>query len=270
MLEFLKARAIRGVEVVQGGAYLRTIQLRGRRGVIDVRHDSAQPALSLRIDFPDSRALLQIVDRTRSMFDLAADPSEVGARLSQNRTLAELVRARPGLRIPGSWDGFEIAVRTLLARNRSHDETNRLLGDVALRLGSPCERGAGAPGRVFPTASVLCKARLDEFTGASAREAASVRALALATVSGKIAFDGSVSPGRLTQRLLQIVGFSRQECEYAIMRALGEPDALPADPGALLAAAEAAAMEQTLENVRPWRAYAALYLLLSRGDAQAF
>jgi AraC family transcriptional regulator of adaptative response / DNA-3-methyladenine glycosylase II len=114
MLSFLASRAIPGVEMISGDSYRRTIAIGAHSGVISVA-----PADNNRVDvvikFPDIAALPQIIARVRRVFDLAADPDRIGAHLSLDPTLAPLVAQRPGLRVPGAWDGFELAVRAILA-----------------------------------------------------------------------------------------------------------------------------------------------------------
>jgi AraC family transcriptional regulator, regulatory protein of adaptative response / DNA-3-methyladenine glycosylase II len=113
MLDFLRARSIPGVEVVDGGRYLRTVEMDGSTGSVEVSHLPQQQSLSVTIRFPHVRAFPAIVARVRRVFDLGADIQTIDAHLSRDPLLAPLVARRPGLRAPGGWDGFELAVRAI-------------------------------------------------------------------------------------------------------------------------------------------------------------
>src|ERR1700738_5276846 len=112
MIDFLGARAIRGIEAVDGRrCYRRSIALDGAQGVISVEPDDREPALLVSIRFPQVSALAGILRRVRRIFDLSADPLAIRDDLGRDPLLAPLVAERPGLRVPGAWDGFEVAVR---------------------------------------------------------------------------------------------------------------------------------------------------------------
>ena len=115
MLAFLAARAIPGVERVPANAYARTIAIGGDCGVISVT-PAAKNRVDVTVRFPDMAALPQIIARVRRVFDLAADPDTIGAHLALDPALAPLVAARPGLRVPGAWDGFELAMRAVFGQ----------------------------------------------------------------------------------------------------------------------------------------------------------
>ena len=114
MLVFLRARAVPGVEIVDGGRYLRTVEVDGAMGSIEVTHLPDRQSLGVSIRFPDVRLLPAIVARVRRQFDLGADIETIDGHLSGDPVLAPLVAQRPGLRAPGGWDGFEIAVKGCL------------------------------------------------------------------------------------------------------------------------------------------------------------
>jgi AraC family transcriptional regulator of adaptative response / DNA-3-methyladenine glycosylase II len=151
VIAFFMARAIRGVEQVQSDRYRRTIALGGAHGTIDVRPVAGKHALAVTICFPDVKALPTIIARVKRMFDVGADVSAIDTHLATDGRLAPLVAARPGLRVPGAWDGFELAVRAVLGQQIT----------VAC---ARCARGIGRPyprlsrcraarcGRSFPAA----------------------------------------------------------------------------------------------------------------------
>jgi AraC family transcriptional regulator of adaptative response / DNA-3-methyladenine glycosylase II len=119
MIAFLEARTIAGVEIVEDGRYLRTIEVDGAMGSITVAHLPKQQSLEVAILFPKVKALPAIVARVRRLFDLGANIHTIDQHLSADPALASLVRQRPGLRAPGGWDGFEIAIRAVLGQQIS-------------------------------------------------------------------------------------------------------------------------------------------------------
>ena len=144
MASFLKARAIPGVEVVSTDRYARTIEIEGVHGVVAVE-PAAGNALRVAIRFSRLPALPTIIARLRRVFDLAADPQAINAQLADDPILAPLVARRPGLRVPGAWDGFELAVRAVLGQQITVAAAVGLAGKLVARHGQPL-RGTGLEG----------------------------------------------------------------------------------------------------------------------------
>ena len=167
MLGFLATRAIPGVETVTEDCYKRNIEINGSVGGIEVR--MGDEALDLRIDFPDPKLLFLIVERVRRLFDLAADPAQIARQFANDPLLAKRVERRPGLRVPGAWDGFELGVRAILGQQISVKAASTLAGRIVRAYGD---------GRVFPSPEALANARLEECGIVSAR-AATIRALGI-------------------------------------------------------------------------------------------
>src|SRR5947207_3721 len=136
MLSFLRRRAIPGVELVAGDVYRRTIAIGDVCGVISVA-PTDKNRVDVSVRFPDMAALPQIIARVRRVFDLAADPDAIGAHLSLDPVLAPLVAARPGLRVPGAWDGFELAVRAIFGQQITVPAATQLLGKLVQAFGDP-------------------------------------------------------------------------------------------------------------------------------------
>jgi AraC family transcriptional regulator of adaptative response / DNA-3-methyladenine glycosylase II len=255
LLAFLAPRATPGVEAVDANSYRRTISLQGKRGTIEVRLGRA---LEVSIDFPDVRALILIVDRVRRMFDLRADPSEIHAQLTRDPLLAGF---KPGLRVPGAWDGFELAVRAILGQQVSVKGATTLAGRLVRAFGEPMDGGDGLT-HVFPTPEALAGADYSSIGLPSARIAA-IRQLASAVARGELAFSGAADSAGFIERFKKLPGIGEWTAQYVAMRALGEPDAFPAaDLGLLRAAGLTTAkhLEARAERWRPWRAYAAMHL----------
>src|SRR5258706_11786861 len=129
MLSFLAARAIPGVEFISENVYRRTIAIGEECGVISVA-PADKHRVNVSVRFPNMAALPQVIARVRRVFDLAADPDMIGEHLSLDPVLAPLVSARPGLRVPGAWDGFELAVRAIFGQQITVPAATRLLGKL--------------------------------------------------------------------------------------------------------------------------------------------
>lgn len=247
LIEFLGSRAIPGVERVAAGEYRRTISLHGASGSIAIRQVEGKSWLELEIQFPDPRALLLIVERVRRMFDLQADPAQVERQLALDATLAPLLRTYPGLRVPGCWDGFELAVRAILGQQVSVKGASTLAGRVARKFGEPV-----AEGFLFPGPATLAHADL-RLAGLTEKRAQAIAHLARAVLKGVIVLDGSLTTAELEEQMTGISGVGPWTAQYVAMR-LGEPDAFPASD--LYLRDHASSSDQW----RPWRAYAAMYI----------
>jgi len=261
MLDFLAPRATPGVEEVADGSYRRTISLHGKAGYFEVSLAEDSDALLLRISFADPQSLFFIVERVRAIFDLNADWGAIAQCLRGDPVLAARVDADPGIRVPGCWNGFELAVRTILGQQVTVKGATTLAGRIAANFGKPSNGPAGLT-HVFPTAEALAQAPLSNIGLTSAR-IETIRALARAVCSGKISFDQACDSEILLTRLREIPGIGQWTAQYVAMRALGEPDAFPSSDLGLLKALTLETpreLEQRAEAWRPWRAYAAMYL----------
>src|ERR1043166_451745 len=178
LLAFLARRAIPGVEFVDAGSYRRTISLNANSGSLSVSLAESSPALQVRVSFGEPRWLFMVVERLRRMFDLGADPSEISARLSVDPLLAPRVKTLPGLRVPGCWDGFELAVRAILGQQVSVVGASTLAGRLVRAFGEPVS-AAGPLTHLFPRAEVLAETDIASIGLPEAR-AESIRSLAAA------------------------------------------------------------------------------------------
>lgn len=251
ILDFLSARATPGVERVSDGAYHRTIELNGIAGEIEVRLGSN--ALDLWVRFPETRMLFLIVERVRRLFDLAAEPSEIERHLGRDPLLTERLRRRPGLRVPGAWDGFELAVRAILGQQISVKGASTLAGRIASAFGKPY-----GDAFLFPLPDALAEAPIEK-CGVTPARAQSIRALASSPLSREAI--GLAEPH--LARLEAIPGIGNWTSQYVAMRALGEPDAFPSADLVLLRAAgcrDTKELEARSGAWKPWRAYAAMHL----------
>ena len=269
MLGFLRARAITGVESVDGDTYCRTIGFDGQQGTVTVRPADGN-ALAATVRFPKLSALPQIIARLRRVFDLAADPDAIALQLVKDPTLAPLVAARPGLRVPGAWDGFELAVRAVLGQQITVPGAIRLAGALVARFGEPLREPDGALTHVFPAPAALVGA--DPASMGMPRS----RGVALLAVAAAVVADPQIfATGRgleeAVAQLRSLPGIGEWTAQYIAMRQLREPDAFPAaDIGLMRAMADSAGVRPSAtallaraETWRPWRAYAAQHLWAS-------
>ncbi len=263
---FLALRAIPGVEAVTASSYRRTVALGDAAGVVEIRPLPGESALAMRVWGGDAADLFGLVERARRVFDLGADPAPVDDHLARCPTLAPLVRARPGLRVPGAWDPFEVAVRAILGQQVSVPAARTMCGRLAGEFGRPTGVTDAALTRVFPTAEALADAGPSRFALPRAR-AETLHALARAVADRSLLLDASRGLDDAVERLCALPGIGPWTAHYVAMRALGEPDAFPAsDLGLRKAASVRGAtvsterLEATAEAWRPWRAYAAVHL----------
>jgi AraC family transcriptional regulator of adaptative response / DNA-3-methyladenine glycosylase II len=265
LLGFLVPRATPGVELVEGAAYRRTVALGGKFGVIDVRQAKGrQHHLELRVSFPDPVGLFHIAERVRRLFDLDADPSEICRHLRRDRLLAPLVKSSPGARVPGAWDGFELAVRAILGQQVSVRGATTLAGRVVREFGRSLVEPVGGLTHLFPIARRIARADLTRI-GMPGSRAAAITGLARAVVSGKVDFQAAPDEG--IRQLTGLKGIGDWTAQYVAMRAFRDPDGFPASDLALLRSlgdgSETIAVKKLLERAepwRPWRAYAAMHL----------
>jgi AraC family transcriptional regulator of adaptative response / DNA-3-methyladenine glycosylase II len=243
MIGFLAARAIPGVETSSLEEYRRTISLDGRTGFISVRPNFKKNYLELRIEFPEPAALFRIVERVRNIFDLRADPAEVDGHLGRDARLKPMVRERAGIRVPGCWDGFEIAVRAILGQQVSVKGATTMAGRLVSEFGG---------GNIFPDAEALVDADLTRI-GLTKQRAHSIRELASAVARQEVSFDASMGLETFEEKMTKLAGIGAWTAQYIAMR-IGEPDAFPAGDLYLKNFAKES------EAWRPWRAYAAMYI----------
>src|SRR5262249_25009084 len=209
-----------------------------------------------------------IIERLRRMFDLAADPTEIAARLTADPLLARRVEAMPGLRVPGCWDGFELAVRAILGQQISVAAASTLAGRLARTFGAPIT--ARPPLTcLFPAADVLADANV-ALIGLPKGRAETIRALARALIDKRISFSAVMNVEEFRSQLLALPGIMNWTAQYVAMRTLGDPDAFPASDLGLLRSAsliDKGELTRRAEAWRPWRAYAAIYLWQEMPDA---
>jgi AraC family transcriptional regulator, regulatory protein of adaptative response / DNA-3-methyladenine glycosylase II len=262
LLGFLAARAVPGVEEVAGGAYTRSLRLPRSTAVVRLQPQADHVRATLQVG--DLRDVGTAVERCRRLCDLDADPEAVHAVLGADPWLGSLVRARPGLRVPGHVDGPELAVRAVLGQQVSVAGARTLAARLAAEHGEPLRGSAGPVGRLFPSAELL--AGVDPATLPMPRSrAAALVELCRAVAEGTVRLDGSADRDEVRARLLRLPGIGPWTAGYVALRALGDPDVmLHGDAGVRRACRRlgmsTADLPASARAWRPWRSYALLYL----------
>jgi AraC family transcriptional regulator of adaptative response / DNA-3-methyladenine glycosylase II len=296
LLRFFAMRAVSGVEEVrEDGVYRRTLRLPRGCGIVELSappvRGREQPHVRCELALADLRDLSAAVRRCRRLLDLDADPATPAEHLARDPLLAPLVRAAPGLRVPGTVDGAELAVRAVLGQQVSVAAARTAAARLTRALGEPLPVPDGGLTHLFPTPSAIAAAdpallAQSRAVGPASRRA-SLQALARVLADEEIAIDPGSDREEVGARLLEVPGIGPWTERYIAMRGLGDPDAfMPSDIGVLRAlealgvfsmkdpAARARARAkrptpresaQRAERWRPWRAYALQHLWASLG-----
>jgi AraC family transcriptional regulator of adaptative response / DNA-3-methyladenine glycosylase II len=263
--QFLAARAIPGVECVVGDAYRRTVRIGGHRGWLGVAPVADHSLLAVDLSTSLAPVLPALLVRLRSLLDLDARPDVISSHLAQDPQLAESIRLRPGLRVPGAFDPFEIGLRAILGQQVSVRGASTLAGRFARHFGEPMETPIAGLTHLAPTAESLATADIATIAeqGIPKARAESLHRLALAVAGGEIDLEPGVDPQATMAKLRELPGIGPWTAQYLALRILRWPDAFPAGDLGLAKAMglkSARAMEQAAEGWRPWRAYAAMHL----------
>jgi AraC family transcriptional regulator of adaptative response / DNA-3-methyladenine glycosylase II len=247
-LDFLGTRAIAGVEVWDGRELTRTI--RAPHGPALVSLVPGGDRVLCRVRLTDLRDLVTVTSRVRRLLDLDADPETVDAHLSTDRVVARLVRKRPGLRVPGCVDGFEMAVRAIVGQQVSVAGARTVLGRIVAEFGEPVFDGW----RLFPSPAALAGSPALPVPKARAR---CVAAVAAAFASGALELDPGVDRDEAESALLALPGIGPWTAGYLRMRALGDPDVLLGTDLGVRRAAAATGVDLTdsRPGLAPWRSY---------------
>ncbi len=269
LLGFLATRAVPGIEAVDDAGYSRSLALPHGLAVLTLTPGPHGVTGTFRLD--DLRDLTAAVARTRRLLDLDADPVAVDRSLARDPVLRPLVRRRPGLRVPGHPDGFELLVRAVVGQQVSVAGARTVVARLVERAGKPLDAPAGAVTHVFPTAAAL--ATLDPTDLPMPRtRAATLRGVAAAVADGALTIDPGADREALRRRLVARPGIGPWTAEYVLMRAVGDPDAFLASDLGVRRALEAHGLDgrpraaaARAEAWRPWRAYANVHLWAAGG-----
>lgn len=259
LLGFLALRATPGVEAVSDNCYMRTVAIGAKRGWIKVEPSRSKNALRVELSHSLAPVLSQTLARVKRLFDLTCEPRQIEAHLG------ELAEAHPGLRVPGAFDGFEMAVRAILGQQVSVKAATTLAGRYAATFGGPLETPFEGLTVITPTVERVAGLEVQELTGLkiTGARAASIIALAQAVTAKRISLQPPGDVEGTVARLLELPGIGEWTAQYIAMRALSWPDAFPhTDLGLRKALHEnrPKAILEIAQPWRPWRAYAAMHL----------
>ncbi|HEY3833824.1 MAG TPA: AlkA N-terminal domain-containing protein [Acidimicrobiia bacterium] len=264
LLEFFGARIIAGLEAYDGTTYARTLRLPHGPGVVRLTAGDQHVDATFRLH--DVQDLAPAVARMRRLLDLDADPLAVAAVLRRDPAMRRAVRFDPGLRVPGSVDGVEMAVRAVVGQQVSIAGASTIVGRIVDRCGEPLPFDDPDLRVVFPDAADIAKADFDGIGMPGARVRA-VQTLAAAIACGDIALDGGSDRAATRAALLVLPGIGPWTADCLSMRALGDPDVFLAGDlgvrkGAALLGIDSAPKPLAAYAARwgPWRSYAVMHL----------
>lgn len=270
---FLKPRAIPGVEHVGRDIYSRSIAIGSSSGFFTVSCDKNNNFVRLEIHFPDHDQLPFIADIVKKIFDLSAPVNIIDGHLKNDGFLRRMVVQNPGIRVPGSFNAFELCIRAIIGQQISVKGATTLIGRIAASYGQKLDTPNPFELQyLFPAPGRLANA---DFQGIGLTKAriATIQDLSAAVLDGRVSFHASVAPAQLRKALLDIKGIGEWTAQYILMRTIKHPDAMPCSDLGLLKAVSSdgtPAPEKLLKEMsppwKPWRAYAAMHLWSSLAD----
>ena len=264
MLEFLRVRAIKTVELVNGDSYSRTVRLGKHTGWISITHTPMKRALQVEFSHSLTPVLPALLGRLRGLFDLTARPDLIAAQLKKDPLLKRSVKEHPGLRVPGAFDPFEMAVRAIIGQQITVKAATTITSRFAETFGSTVNTPFPELSRLTPLARDVAPSSVGDIAklGIVSARSASIIAMARAFNSGALTLESGADRENSIKRLLDLPGIGPWTAHYIAMRALRWPDALPIGDIALRnkLGVDAKQVDELAEHWRPWRSYAVIHL----------
>jgi len=267
ILAFLAARALKGIELVSESSYARTVQLGEAKGWIAVTQAKAKHALIVEFTHSLTPVLPALLRRVRALFDLNARPDLIAKHLSKDPRLTAAVKANPGIRVPGAFNGFEMGLRAILGQQVTVKAATTIACRFVEAFGEPIVTPFAELSRLTPLPSRVAAASVDDIArhGIIAARCRSIIALAAAQGSRGLSLDGGVhhNPDDSIRRLAELPGIGQWTAHYIAMRALRWPDAFPKEDIAVrnnLGGVTAKEAEALSQSWRPWRSYAVMHV----------
>ncbi len=259
LLGFLSGRAITNIEVIDHDSYQRTVRIGPYQGWIKVSLLSSQHKLCVDLSVSLIAAILPILTRIKALFDLAADPLPIAQHLG------DLAKTSPGLRVPGAFDGFEVAIRSVLGQQVSVKSASTLMARLVQKVGDPMQTPVAGLTRLTPTPDQIARLSVDELIslGILPSRARCVIAIAQAVIHDHLRLSNHADINATVTHLKSLPGIGDWTAQYIAMRVLANPDAFPSGDLTLRKAAGVQKPAKLLERAeawRPWRAYAAMHL----------
>lgn len=265
LLGFLEMRRIKDVEWIADGSYLRTVQIGKHAGWIKVSNVPAKRVLRVEFSQALTPALPALLGRLRNLFDLAARPDVIAAHLGKDPLLKAGIERRPGIRVPGAFDGFEMAVRAILGQQITVKAATTIAGRFAEAFGRKLPTPYPELTRLSPLAERVAQASLDDVAklGIVSARAKTILALAKAFASGELRLEAGSDPEATMRRLVDFPGIGAWTAHYIAMRGLRWPDGFPKEDIAVrnrLGKVTPKRAEERSLPWRPWRSYAVIHL----------
>ena len=266
LLSFLSDRAVTGVEVVQDGRYSLSVRIGEHRGWISVSPIRGRNALRLDISASLGPVLPSVTRRAKRLFDTAAEPQVIADCLGS-------LCSNPGVRVPGAFDGFEVAVRAILGQQVTVKGARTLAGRLVAAFGESIQSPVEGLTHTFPTPEVLASCEIGDIAslGIVGARSKSIQCIAQAVAAGELKLLPGVDVETALDKLRSLPGVGEWTAQYIAMRALSYPDAFPASDLGVLKALRTSKEREALdesEKWKPWRAYATMHLWrgLESGD----
>ncbi len=267
ILAFLRARELKGVEWVTGNCYARTVHLGDREGWIKVTQAAKKHALMLEFTHGLAPVLPTLLGKVRDLFDLNARPDIISKQLGKDRLLAPLVKANPGMRVPGAFNGFELGLRAILGQQVTVKSATTVAGRFVAAFGETISTPHAELNRLSPEPARIATATVDDIAklGIVSTRCKCMIALAQAQVSGELSLDSGNhhDPNDTIRRLTELPGIGQWTAHYISMRALRWPDAFPKEDIVVrkrLGGVTAREADEMSQAWRPWRGYAVMHL----------
>lgn len=259
LLKFLQPRAGTGAEQIEGDRYQRTVQMGNHQGWIQVSPIPGQNKLNVELSASLVAAILPVLTRVKALFDLAADPVLIASHLGALATTA------PGLRVPGAFDGFEVAVRAILGQQVSVKAATTLMGRLVQTFGTPIQTPVLELTHLTPTPAQIAALSPQDLIALKIlpARARTIIALAQALATDELQLTPYAEIEATLASLKSLPGIGDWTAQYIAMRVLAYPDAFPHSDLWLRRALGVDKPAQVLERAeawRPWRAYAAMHL----------
>lgn len=267
ILAFLKARELKGVEWVTDNFYARTVHLGERKGWIKITRAEKKNTLLLEFTHTLAPVLPTLLNRVRDLFDLSARPEMISNHLGKDTVLAPWIKANPGMRVPGAFNGFELGLRAILGQQVTVKSATTIAGRLVTALGEPIVTPFPELNRLSPTPIKVARTSVDKLAklGIVSARCKCLIALAQTQISGKLSLDSGNhhDPEATIKLLAELPGIGQWTANYIAMRALRWPDAFPKEDIAVrnnLGRVTAKRAEEMSQAWRPWRSYAVLHI----------
>jgi AraC family transcriptional regulator, regulatory protein of adaptative response / DNA-3-methyladenine glycosylase II len=257
LLQTYQNHRVGRLEWAEGDRWCRIVHFHGKTGRIWIRDDAKNSSLRLEIDFPDTRAIPNLISRVRNQFDLDSDPVLIANSLEVDPRISKLLKATPGIRLPSGWDPFEVAIGTILGQLVSVEQGRQMVSDLIDLCGedSGLQTPEGHTIRLFPTAEAISKADLSSLKTTTTRKKALV-GLCRALMEKKISLVPTQDVNQFIEQIQEISGIGPWTAHYIALRALRHTDSFP-HTDLILARALEKYSKQKIEQMSPWRGYVA-------------